>query len=137
MNHEGKFYKFTDVTIEPRPAKGSLDIWIGGKSDLAIKRTARYGDGWFPSFVTPEEFKDGMAKLAEYGTQYGRTINPREAGVLISDEAGFPLRTPLNLDAEVSWVGYANEHIRACMEPLLQKALRHRGLLARSLSGIE
>ena len=83
VTHEGKFYKFNDVTITPRPAKGSLDVWIGGKSDLAIKRTARYGDGWFPSFVTPDEFKDGMAKMAEYGKQYGRTVNPREAGVLI------------------------------------------------------
>ena len=83
VTHEGRFYKFTDVTLEPRPAKGSLDIWIGGKSDLAIKRTARYGDGWFPSFVTPEEFKTGMDKLAAYGAQYGRTINPREAGVLL------------------------------------------------------
>ncbi|MBI3303866.1 MAG: LLM class flavin-dependent oxidoreductase [Deltaproteobacteria bacterium] len=87
VTHEGKFYKFTDVTIEPRPAKGSLDIWIGGKSDLAIKRTARYGDGWFPSFVTPEEFTTGMEKLAAYGAQYGRTINPREAGVLILTHA--------------------------------------------------
>ena len=84
--------------------------------------------------------------LNDRGLQSGLCCHPydlsteliaREAGVLISDEAGFPLRTPLNLDAEVSWVGYANEHIRACMEPLLQKALRHRGLLARSLSGIE
>lgn len=83
VTHEGKFYKFADVTIEPRPTKGSLDVWIGGKSDLAIKRTARYGDGWFPSFVTPLEFKDGIAKLMEYGAQYGRTMNPREAGVLI------------------------------------------------------
>jgi probable F420-dependent oxidoreductase len=83
VTHEGRFYNFTDVTIEPRPAKGALDIWIGGKSDLAIKRTARYGDGWFPSFVTPDEFKVGMEKLTAYGAQYGRAINPREAGVLI------------------------------------------------------
>ncbi|MGE0681422.1 MAG: LLM class flavin-dependent oxidoreductase [Candidatus Binatia bacterium] len=83
VTHEGKFYKFSDVTITPRPVKGALDVWIGGKSDLAIKRTARYGDGWFPSFVTPEEFKDGLAKMTEYGKQYGRTVNPREAGVLI------------------------------------------------------
>jgi hypothetical protein len=60
----------------------------------------------------------------------------REAGVLISDEGGFPLRVPLNLDAEVCWVGYANDHIRSCVEPLLQKALRHRGLLARSASSL-
>jgi hypothetical protein len=53
----------------------------------------------------------------------------REAGVLTSNENGLPLRAPLNLEAEVSWVGYANDHIRRCVEPLLQNALRHRGLL--------
>jgi hypothetical protein len=61
----------------------------------------------------------------------------REAGVLISDEAGFPLRAPLNLEAEVSWAGYANEHIRRIVEPLLQKALKHRGLLARSAPSLK
>ena len=83
VTHEGTFYKFSNVTIEPRPAKGALDIWIGGNSDLAIKRTARYGDGWFPSFVTPHDFQSGIAKLMDYGRQYGREMNPREAGVLI------------------------------------------------------
>jgi probable F420-dependent oxidoreductase len=83
VTHEGTFYKFNNVTIEPRPAKGALDIWIGGNSDLAIKRTARYGDGWFPSFVTPQDFQSGITKLIEYGHQYGREMNPREAGVLI------------------------------------------------------
>jgi fructose-1,6-bisphosphatase/inositol monophosphatase family enzyme len=61
----------------------------------------------------------------------------REAGVLILDEVGIPLRAPLNLAAEVSWVGYANDHIRSCVEPLLQKALKHRGLLACSAPSIE
>jgi hypothetical protein len=44
------------------------------------------------------------------------------------------LRAPLNLEAEVSWVGYANDHIRACVEPLLQNALRRRGLLVDNAS---
>ena len=39
-----------------------------------LRRVARYGDGWFPSFVTPEEFKAGMAQLGVYGTKYERTI---------------------------------------------------------------
>lgn len=87
VTHEGRFYRFEGVTIEPRPAKGKLDVWIGGRSDAAIRRTARYGDGWFPSFVTPGEFRQGMQKLAEYGTQYGRTIEPDEAGVVLLVQA--------------------------------------------------
>ncbi|MBI3784203.1 MAG: LLM class flavin-dependent oxidoreductase [Deltaproteobacteria bacterium] len=83
VTHHGRFYNFDDVTIEPRPARGSLDVWIGGRSDVALKRTARYGDGWFPSFITPLEFKSGMEKLQTYAAAHGRTVDRREAGVVL------------------------------------------------------
>jgi probable F420-dependent oxidoreductase len=83
VTHHGRFYRFDDVTIEPRPAKGHLDIWIGGRTDAALRRVARYGDGWFPSFITPGEFQDGMQRLVGYGTHHGRTIDRREAGVVL------------------------------------------------------
>lgn len=95
MTHHGQFYQFDDVTIEPKPRKGSLDIWIGGKSDAILKRVARLGDGWFPALTSPEEFKRDMARLLSFGQQYGRTINPREAGVL--------LLTYVSEDREKAW----------------------------------
>lgn len=83
VTHEGRFYRFENVTIEPRPVGGPLDVWIGGQSDLALKRVARYGDGWMPSFITAREFASGMEKLTAYGSELGRTIEPGEAGVLL------------------------------------------------------
>lgn len=53
----------------------------------------------------------------------------REAGVIVTDERGEPLRTPLRVEPDVAWVGYANESIRREIEPLLQAALARRGLL--------
>ena len=53
----------------------------------------------------------------------------REAGVLITDEIGLRLNPPLDLKPDVSWAGYANNHIRSQIEPLLQQALNARGLL--------
>lgn len=53
----------------------------------------------------------------------------RELGVIITDVQGNPLRAPLAVEPDIAWVGYANEHIRAEIEPLLQAALRRRGLL--------
>ncbi|HEU4713959.1 MAG TPA: hypothetical protein VFS76_20500 [Pyrinomonadaceae bacterium] len=52
----------------------------------------------------------------------------REAGVVVSDERGEPLRSPLNIEADVTWVGYANESIRNQIEPELRRVLRERGL---------
>ncbi len=53
----------------------------------------------------------------------------REAGVIITDAHGGPLRAPLSVDADVAWVGYANESIRNQIQPLLIAALEKRGLL--------
>ena len=53
-----------------------------------------------------------------------------ESGVIVTDPAGRPLDAPLTVDADVSWVGYANAQIRAAIEPLLQQELRARGWLA-------
>ena len=42
----GRFFNFDNVTIEPRPAartnndSGTIDIWVGGRSEAALKRTA-------------------------------------------------------------------------------------------------
>ena len=53
----------------------------------------------------------------------------RKLGVIITDERGQPINAPLNVEADVGWVGYANEAIRQQIEPLLQAALRKRALL--------
>lgn len=53
----------------------------------------------------------------------------RELGVIITDHAGNPLQSKLTVNDNVSWVGYANEKIRAQVEPHLQKALKKRELI--------
>lgn len=52
-----------------------------------------------------------------------------EAGVVLTAPDGSPLDAPFDVDAPVAWVGYANEELRALIEPALQAALRRRGLL--------
>jgi hypothetical protein len=53
----------------------------------------------------------------------------REAGVIVTSLDGGPLDARLAVEPDVSWAGYANDRIRAGIEPLLQAALRKRGLL--------
>ena len=50
-----------------------------------------------------------------------------ESGVIITHPSGGPVDVPLNVDAEVAWVGYANGRIRDQVEPVLQEVLRSRG----------
>jgi hypothetical protein len=58
-----------------------------------------------------------------------------EAGVLLTDPWGRPLDAPLDVAADVAWVGYANDVLRRQVEPVLQAALARRGLTPESLGG--
>jgi hypothetical protein len=59
----------------------------------------------------------------------------REAGVIVTDVDGRPLRAPLAVEPDVAWVGYANAEVRAQIEPLLRAALERRGLLREGETG--
>ncbi|NOZ62160.1 MAG: inositol monophosphatase [Calditrichaeota bacterium] len=76
--------------------------------------------------------------LAKQGFELGICCHPydicteliaREAGVVITDEYGQPLRTKLDVDENLCWIGYANEKIRAALEPVLQRILKKRDLI--------
>ena len=78
--------------------------------------------------------------LAQRGLPPSLTCHPydvccaliaEENGVIVTDVHGGPLDVPLNVDADVAWVGYANANIRAQIEPTLQEALREQGLIGR------
>jgi len=58
----------------------------------------------------------------------------REMGVIVTDPRGERMRAPLDVETNIAWVGYANSYIRHEIEPLLQRALAHRGLLDAELS---
>ena len=76
--------------------------------------------------------------LAQRGLALGICCHPydvcteliaREAGVIVTDAKGNQLNAELSVKPDVTWVGYANEHIQAQIEPLLQAALKNRGLI--------
>ena len=52
-----------------------------------------------------------------------------ELGLAITGPTGAPLDAPLDVEADVAWIGYANAALRRTVEPVLLEALRRRGLL--------
>ncbi|MEX2533837.1 MAG: LLM class flavin-dependent oxidoreductase [Nitriliruptoraceae bacterium] len=74
--HQGEFFQFEEITMEPRPVQlGGPPIWVGGKSERAVRRTAQLGDGWFPGFVSPNGYARGVAQLRQQTAQYGRDFD--------------------------------------------------------------
>lgn len=63
--YHGKFADFPLVYCYPKPThKPHPPVLLGGAiSDLLVKRTARWGDGWMPIVDTPEQYSDAAERL--------------------------------------------------------------------------
>ena len=72
---EGEFYKFKNVSFQPKPMQDKLQIWMGGNADGAIQRAVDYADGWQPIWFSPEELKNKILFLEKYADEKKVNIN--------------------------------------------------------------
>lgn len=80
----GKFFRVEDATILPRPwQKNGPPIWIGGRSQAAMRRTGRLGDGWLVSSASPAEVEAGIKSIRAYAAEAGRQVPEDHYGALI------------------------------------------------------
>jgi probable F420-dependent oxidoreductase len=88
VTFQGEFYRLERISVFPRPWQTPPPIWIGGKSEAAQRRTARLGDGWIPSFITPVEFRTGVERVRELAEAEGRSVPDDHFGTLINFAIG-------------------------------------------------
>jgi fructose-1,6-bisphosphatase/inositol monophosphatase family enzyme len=55
-----------------------------------------------------------------------------EAGVVVTDPQGRGVLAPLDTEADLAWIGYANRRLRQQIEPVLQELISTHGLTASS-----
>jgi probable F420-dependent oxidoreductase len=84
VSFQGEFYTLDRISVFPKPWQNPPPIWIGGKSEAAIRRAARLGDGWIPSFITPGEFRVGVERVRELAAASGREVQEDHFGTLIN-----------------------------------------------------
>jgi probable F420-dependent oxidoreductase len=75
-NFEGRFFSFSGVLFSPKPLqKPHPPIWVGGTSNGALRRVARYGDGWHPNRMSPETLQTSIETLKSYLDDAGRSLD--------------------------------------------------------------
>ena len=85
VTFHGKYFTLNQVTVQPKPVQKHLPpIWIGGRSDAALRRTARIGDGWMVSQATPDEVGVGIARIKAMTRETGNEIEDDHYGALFS-----------------------------------------------------
>lgn len=83
-SHHGRFYSFDDIVIEPLPVqRPHPPIWVGGEVDAALRRTARWGDGYLPDIISPPRYEAAAAKIRRYAEEYGRNASDITLGMHI------------------------------------------------------
>jgi probable F420-dependent oxidoreductase len=61
---DGKYVRFADITMTPKPVQRPLPIWVGGESPPALRRVARFAEGWYPIPNNPQHPLDSLPRLA-------------------------------------------------------------------------
>jgi probable F420-dependent oxidoreductase len=71
----GRFTRFDGVSIDPKPVqKDGPPIWVGGRSDAALARAGRQGNGWVSYVVTPEGYARSLEKVRAAAAAGGRSL---------------------------------------------------------------
>lgn len=71
---EGRYVRFRNVEMYPKPLQKRLPLYIGGNSWKGVDRAARFGDGWFPAILTPEEIAERVKRMGEAAGEAGRSL---------------------------------------------------------------
>ena len=103
VTFDGQFFSLKDALIVPAPSP-RIPLIVGGRSDAAVRRAARLGDGWLGIWVSPRRF----ASVAEH----------------IAQEASGARRDPSDFEHALNvWCGFAATR-DAAREPLATQMQR-------------
>jgi probable F420-dependent oxidoreductase len=84
VTYDGRYTKLTDFSLKPLPIqKPRPPIWVSGRSDAAMRRAAKYADGWLPYMYTPEQLSKSIATIRTYGEELGRDMTDFQFGAYI------------------------------------------------------
>jgi alkanesulfonate monooxygenase SsuD/methylene tetrahydromethanopterin reductase-like flavin-dependent oxidoreductase (luciferase family) len=72
IDFDGEFFTLHEARIMPAPAP-RIPIIVGGRSDAAVRRAGRFGDGWLGIWVSPGRFATVTERIAEHAKAAGRS----------------------------------------------------------------
>jgi probable F420-dependent oxidoreductase len=71
--YHGRHYSIRSVNMQPKPVQaGGPPIWVGGRSDAAMRRAGRQADGFMPYLLDPKRYAKSVTRVREEAEQAGR-----------------------------------------------------------------
>jgi probable F420-dependent oxidoreductase len=83
VDHDGKHFTYKGLSIGPKPLQQPPDVWLGGQAPSELRRVGRLGDGWLPSFCSPDDAANERPVVEEAADKAGRVIDVEHFGALV------------------------------------------------------
>ncbi len=75
LDFNGEFFQLKQARIRPT-VEPAIPILVGGRSDAALARTARYGEGWIGVWCSAERYAQALAQIQSVALEHGRAEVP-------------------------------------------------------------
>ena len=112
----GRFTRFDGVSIDPKPVQQPPPIWIGGRSDAALARAGRQGDGWMSYVVQADRYAQSLDKIRAAAATAGRSMEKFTAAHLVFITVGRDYEA-----AKRAWVSVLSTRYAQDFEPLAKR----------------
>jgi len=84
VSFAGEFFTLKNASINPKPAQKNFPVWIGGTSEAAQRRTAKYGTGWISGVQSPERVGQVITGIKQCLLDTGRHIDDDHYGATMA-----------------------------------------------------
>lgn len=83
VTYEGRWVQMHDFRLEPPPAPPP-EIWIGGRSEAALRRAVGFASGYIPYLVSPQQLRRRRERLGELAAESDRRLERFTVACLIT-----------------------------------------------------
>jgi probable F420-dependent oxidoreductase len=114
--YKGKYVEFEEIDLHPRPVQNPFPIYVGGNHSNAISRAVKWGNGWLPFALTPNEIKERSTQIKAFCEEEKR--NPKEIDVAPQ------LVCCIDRDSDTAKKNFESSQVFEHMRSLIQSTLK-------------
>lgn len=87
VEYHGEFFDFDRLQMSPAPSE-PVPFYIGGHTDVALRRAARVGDGWTSAMIKFDDLVQVISRLRELRAEAGKENDAFEIQTVCIDRFG-------------------------------------------------
>jgi len=74
VTFQGRHFQLEGARLDPKPFRPEgIPLYVGGRSDAALRRAALYGDGWIGIWNSVRRLKEAQEKMTAWADEAGRS----------------------------------------------------------------